>query len=109
MVYAAARGSYARTPFLTLSELYSCDLTFRVKGGRAVVTSLLESRLLWGGLSWLCLLGFALWLLAMLFPVPGSSDETDFNDGWKDEPEEVVAPPETYLKQQEGSWDEDIS
>jgi len=57
----------------------------------------------------LCLLGVALWLLVMLFPLPGSSDETDFDDGWRDEPEEAVAPPEAYskLQQQKGSSDEE--
>ena len=65
--------------------------------------------LVWSGLSWLCLLGFALWLLALLFPMPGSSDETDFNNGWRDEPKEVVTSPETYskLQQQKGSLDEE--
>lgn len=69
-----------------------------------VVTSLL-----WSGLSWLCLLGIALWLLAMIFPMPGSSDETDFNDRWGDKPEKVVMPPKTYseLQQQKGSLDEE--
>ena len=68
------------------------------------------TNLLWSGLSWLCLLGVALWLLAILFPMPGSSNGTDFNDGWRDEPKEVDSPPETYnkLKQQGGSFDEDI-
>ncbi len=65
--------------------------------------------LLWNGLSWLCLLGVALWLLAMLFPMPESFAETDFNDGWRDEPKEVVSPPEAYskLQQQKGSSDEE--
>ena len=45
------------------------------------MTALLESRVLWGGLSWLCLLGFALWLIALLFPVPGPSDDATFDNG----------------------------
>jgi hypothetical protein len=35
---------------------------------------LLESHFLWSTLAWLCLLGLSLWLITVLFPVPGPSD-----------------------------------
>lgn len=45
------------------------------------MTSLLESRVLWGGVSWLCLLVFALWFIALLFPLPEPSDDATFDNG----------------------------
>jgi hypothetical protein len=35
---------------------------------------LLGIHFLWSSLGWLCLLGLSLWLITVLFPVPGPSD-----------------------------------
>jgi hypothetical protein len=35
---------------------------------------LLGIHFLWSSLGWLCLLGLSLWLITVLFPVPGPSE-----------------------------------
>lgn len=53
--------------------------------------ALLESHFLWSTLGWLCLLGFSLWLITVLFPVPGPSDNRSnrsFEDVTSREPKE---------------------
>ena len=39
------------------------------------MTDLLERHFLWSNIRWLCLLRIALWLVAVLFPAPGPSDD----------------------------------
>ena len=43
------------------------------------MANLLESRLVWGGFSWVCLLAFSLWFIALLFPVQDSPGEPPFD------------------------------
>ena len=49
---------------------------------------LLGIHFLWSSLGWLCLLGLSLWLIAVLFPVPGSSVSCSLEDATNREPKE---------------------
>ncbi len=52
------------------------------------MTGLLESHFLWSSLGWLCLLGLSLWLITVLFPVRGPSDDHPLADATNHEPKE---------------------
>lgn len=52
------------------------------------MTGLLESHFLWSSLGWLCLLGLSLWLITVLFPVQGPSDDHPFKDATNREAKE---------------------
>ena len=71
------------------------------------MTTLLESRVVWSGLGWLCLLAFSLWFIALLFPIQGASDEPAFDNGENHKSQENVTPIEAHgLYQQKRSPDE---
>jgi hypothetical protein len=48
---------------------------------------LLGVHFLWSTLVWLCLLGLSLWLITVLFPVPGPSDNRLLEDATNREPQ----------------------
>ncbi len=52
------------------------------------MTGLLESHFLWSTLGWLCVLGLSLWLITVLFPTPGPSDNCPLEDATNREPKE---------------------
>jgi hypothetical protein len=56
------------------------------------MTDLLESHLLWTSLGWLCLLGLALWLITVLFPVPSPSDDRSLEESANPEPKKSAPP-----------------
>jgi len=49
---------------------------------------LLGIHFLWSSLVWLCVLGLSLWLITVLFPTPGPSDNCPLEDATNREPKE---------------------
>ena len=52
------------------------------------MTGLLESHFLWSSLGWICLLGLSLWLITVLFPAQGPSDDHPLEDATNREAKE---------------------
>ena len=52
------------------------------------MTDLLESHFLWSSIRWLGLLGISLWLIAVLFPASGPSDDHLPENSISSEPKE---------------------